>query len=106
LAGFVHIKLLGDLPVGSTKVDEARTAAGYLGKYVSKDFASERPRSLKRYDVAEGFSPRVRRITGRSADEVVDLACEAMGGLMPTWLWSSREVEDWKGAPAISVRWS
>lgn len=28
--GFVHIKLLGDLPVGSTTLDEARQAARYL----------------------------------------------------------------------------
>ena len=34
--GFVHIKLLGDLPVGSGAVEEARRAAGYLSKYVSK----------------------------------------------------------------------
>ena len=28
--GFVHIKLLGDLPVGSGSLSEARIAAGYL----------------------------------------------------------------------------
>ena len=32
--GFVHIKLLGDLPVGTGTVEEARRAAGYLSKYV------------------------------------------------------------------------
>ncbi len=36
--GFVHIKLLSDLPVGSTSLPEARRAAGYLSKYVSKSF--------------------------------------------------------------------
>lgn len=30
--GFVHIKLLGDLPVGSGSLEEARKAAGYLSK--------------------------------------------------------------------------
>lgn len=34
--GFVHIKLLGDLPVESTSLHEARLAARYLSKYVSK----------------------------------------------------------------------
>ena len=34
--GHVHIKLLGDLPVGSGTVGEARLAARYLGKYVGK----------------------------------------------------------------------
>ncbi len=104
-AGFVHIKLLGDLPVGSGSVAEARKAAGYLGKYVTKSFDQERPRGLKRYDVAEGFGPKFRRLSGRSADEVVDKACSLMGA-EPSWCWSSREVEDWKGAPAIAVRWS
>lgn len=104
-AGFVHIKLLSDLPVGSGRVAEARKAAGYLGKYVTKSFDGARPRGLKRYDVAEGFQPKVTRITGRSAEAVVDRACQVMGA-EPSWLWSSRQVEDWKGAPAISVRWS
>jgi hypothetical protein len=34
--GFVHIKLLGQLPAGSTARDEARVAARYLSKYVRK----------------------------------------------------------------------
>ena len=34
--GFVHIKLLGDLPVGSGALDEARLAARYLSKYVGR----------------------------------------------------------------------
>jgi hypothetical protein len=106
LAGFVHIKLLGDLPVGSGRVGEARKAAGYLGKYVGKSFGDhERTRSLKRYEVAEGFAPKVLHLSGRSADEVTDMACEYMGSA-PSSSWNSREVEDWKGAPAISLRWS
>lgn len=36
--GFVHIKLLGDLPVGSGRLAEARRAALYLAKYAGKDF--------------------------------------------------------------------
>jgi hypothetical protein len=105
-AGFVHIKLLGDLPVGSGRVAEARKAAGYLGKYVGKSFGEhQRSRSLKRYEVAEGFAPQVLHLTGRSADEVTEMACEHMQAV-PSSSWNSREVEDWKGAPAISLRWS
>lgn len=37
--GFVHITLLGDLPVGTGAVGQARKAAGYLSKYVGKAFA-------------------------------------------------------------------
>ena len=39
--GFVHIKLLGDLPVGTGAVGQARKAAGYLSKYVGKAFAED-----------------------------------------------------------------
>jgi hypothetical protein len=36
--GFVHIRLLSDLPAGSSSWEEARRAAGYLSKYVTKTF--------------------------------------------------------------------
>ena len=39
--GFVHIKVIGDLPVGSGTLGEARKAAGYLSKYVAKSFADD-----------------------------------------------------------------
>ena len=105
-ADWVNIKLLGDLSVGSGRVGEARKAAGYLGKYVAKDFDVDNPvPGLHLYDLAQGFQPQVQRISGRSADAVVDAACRVMGS-EPSWCWSSREVEDWKGAPAISVRWT
>lgn len=57
--GFVHIKMLGDLKVGSGPLEEARSAAGYLSKYVSKTFDEPEFRSLglHRYDVAQGFQP-------------------------------------------------
>lgn len=104
-AGFVHIKLLSDLPTGSGRADEARAAAGYLSKYVGKSFTADRISHLKRYDVAEGFQPERRRFRGRSSDEVMSAAEEIMGR-PPTYVWSSNEVEDWPGAPALSVRWS
>jgi hypothetical protein len=56
--GFINIKRLSDLPVGSTSLQEARKAAGYLSKYVTKSFdsdASSRAGRLHRYDVAQGF---------------------------------------------------
>jgi hypothetical protein len=40
--GIVHIKLIGDLPHGSGALEEARAAAGYLAKYVSKSVDDER----------------------------------------------------------------
>ena len=41
--GIVHIKLLGDLPVGSGTLEEARLAARYLGKYAGKAVEGGRP---------------------------------------------------------------
>jgi len=40
--GHVHIKLLGDLPVGSGSLAEARLAARYLSKYASKAVEEKR----------------------------------------------------------------
>ena len=65
--GIVHIKLIGDLPVGSGALEEARIAASYLAKYVSKNIASdERVSALHRYEVAQGFQPEQVRLAGRS----------------------------------------
>lgn len=104
--GFVHIKLLGDLPVGSTNLSEARRAAGYLSKYVSKSFAepSARVLGLHRYDVAQGFLPLPVALSGRSAADVLAQASDALGGV-PSYEWSSSSVEDWQGPPAIWAQW-
>ena len=104
--GFVHIKLLGNLPVGSTNLSEARRAAGYLSKYVAKTFAepSTRVLGLHRYDVAQGFTPRPVALCGISADDVIAQASAAMQG-NPTFRWSSASLESWQGPPAISAQW-
>ena len=104
--GFVHIKLLGDLPVGSTNLSEARRAAGYLSKYVSKSFAEPESRvmGLHRYDVAQGFKPRPMIVTGSSPTDVLAQASEVFGH-SPSTEWSSASVEDWQGPPAIWAQW-
>lgn len=102
--GFVHIKRLSDLPVGSTSWHEARRAAGYLSKYVTKTFDVDLG-GLHRYEVAQGFQPPLRRLVGRSADEVLDEAC-AITGAAPERSWSSAAVEDWKGPPAVWFAWA
>jgi hypothetical protein len=106
--GFVHIKRLSDLPVGSTTWDEARRAAGYLSKYVTKAFEPEgrgRVLGLHRYEVAQGFQPTVLRLSGRSARELREKAEAVMGG-PPARSWSSAEVEDWKAPPAVWFAWN
>ena len=56
--GFVHIKLLDGLPVGSGALGEARLAARYLARYVGRDLDDERRLAgLHRYEVAQGFQP-------------------------------------------------
>lgn len=104
--GFAHIKLLGNLPVGSGSLAEARVAAGYLSKYVAKTFTdpSARVLGLHRYDVAQGFKPRPIALSGRTADEVLAQASTAVGGL-PSFEWSSSSTEDWQGPPSIWAQW-
>jgi hypothetical protein len=60
--------------------DEARLAARYLAEYIGKDFA-DHPKGLHRYDVAEGFQPRVVRVTGRSWHGALDTASGLLGPL-------------------------
>lgn len=104
--GFVHIKLLGDLPVGSGTLSEARRAAGYLSKYVSKTFTDPDARvlGLHRYDVAQGFQPQAISLTGASSAEVIEQASAVLEA-DPSRFWSSREVQDWQGPPAIWAQW-
>ena len=69
----MHIKLLGDLPVGSGTLDEARLAARYLSKYVGKDVDDERRLAgLHRYEVAQGFQPERIACYGGSAEDVIE----------------------------------
>jgi hypothetical protein len=104
--GFVHIKLLGDLPVGSGTLSEARRAAGYLSKYVTKTFTDPDARALglHRYDVAQGFKPEVMSLSGRSAGDVLGQASDLFSSA-PVHQWSSAESEDWQGPPAIWAQW-
>jgi hypothetical protein len=102
--GFVHIKLLGDLPVGSTSLDEARKAAGYLSKYVGKAFDERRVPGLHRYEVGQGFQPATQRLWGRTAEHAIDVASKVMGR-PPVRVWSSTEAEDWQGPPAVWASW-
>jgi hypothetical protein len=72
--GFVHIRLLGDLGAGSSVLREARAAARYLSKYVTKDLSSGG--GLHRYEVAQGFQPAFVRF-GVTVQSVLDQALEA-----------------------------
>lgn len=106
--GFVHIKRLSDLPVGSTTLHEARRAAQYLSKYVTKSFDPDDRHhlaGLHRYEVAQGFQPAVVRFTGASSHDVLMGAVGQMGGELPSQSWSSADAEDWQAPPAVWFAW-
>jgi hypothetical protein len=102
--GLVHIKLLSDLPVGSTSWQESRRAARYVSKYVTKAMDRKEGTGLHRYDVAEGFQPRGRRLRGVSPEDVIGQARQVMGG-QPSYAWSSSETMGWQGPPALWLSW-
>lgn len=101
--GFVHIKLIGDLPVGSGVLEEARLAARYLAKYVSKDPAAGS--GLHRYDLAQGFQPEAVAVWGRTIEEAIDEASRLLGR-SPAYVWESRDQDEWAGPPAVWVSWA
>jgi len=105
--GNIWIRRHTDLPVGSTTLTEARRAARYLSKYVTKSFdadESSRAAALHRYDVAQGFQPPVMRIPARSVEDGLESMCSIMRAA-PSFAWSSREVEDWQAPPAVHFQW-
>jgi hypothetical protein len=102
--GFVHIKLLGDLPTGSGTLGEARLAARYLAKYVGKDLGAGEAAGLHRYEVAQGFQPRAVTLDGTTADECLGWA-ETVMDRPPAYLWRSRDRDGWEGPPAVWASW-
>jgi hypothetical protein len=103
--GFVHIKLLGDLPVGSGTLGEARLASRYLSKYVGKDLGERTAAGLHRYEVAQGFQPRSVALEGVTSDEVLDWAASVMGKA-PERVWRSADEAEWAGPPAVWAAWA
>ena len=102
--GWVHIKLLDQVPIGQGSLGEARRAAIYLGKYLRKGFEEKREFNLRRFDAARGYAPKSEIIVARSAEEVKAEACRRMGGL-PSYEWRSRDQEGWIGPNAMWLTW-
>lgn len=102
--GFVSIKRITSMRHGAPEIEGARIAARYLSKYVAKTFDSPELSGRHRYDLAQGFQPVVTRFTGTRELEVLEAACEVMGG-PPARSWSSSSVEDWRGPPAGWFQW-
>jgi hypothetical protein len=103
--GFVSIKLLGGLPVGSGERKEARVAARYLAGYAGRDLGDERRLAgLHRYEVAQGFQPEKVLVYGVSAADVIERASGLMGAEAER-VWFSSGVEGWHGPPACWAQW-
>ena len=103
--GFVHIKQLNGLPVGSGELGEARLAARYLAGYAGRDLDDERrPAGLHRYEVAQGFQPDKILCYGESAEGAIETASRVMGS-EPERVWLSSSVEGWRGPPACWAQW-
>ncbi len=101
--GHILMKRLDGLPIGSTEVDQARVAARYLAKYVSKTLDGAAS-GLHRYEVAQGFQPRRLRVEGRSVHDVLGQA-EQFFGSRPERVWLSQNEVEWHGPPAVWAQW-
>jgi len=83
-------------------------------KYVAKDLGQGEAAGLHlgrgeaaglhRYEVAQGFQPTARRLSGPTLDEVLARASDLMGA-QPEEVWDSASDEDWSGPHAIWARW-
>jgi hypothetical protein len=99
--GFVFIKLIQGLPVGSGVREEARVAARYLSKYLGKGMSGAGGRN--RYDVAQGFQPRFELIVAPTESQIIGAAFQRMGA--PDYLWRSVNQPGWRGPSAVWLQW-
>jgi hypothetical protein len=102
--GFVHIKLLGDLPYQASTLDQARVAARYLAKYVGKSL-DDHQAGLHRYEVAQRFAPKCEGALGLSPEEVLAWAAHRMG-VIPSYVKPSSEWTAYEGPPAVFASWT
>ncbi|MCW2857584.1 MAG: hypothetical protein JWR52_3199 [Marmoricola sp.] len=105
--GHVFMRQRTGRPSGGSALNEARHAAGYLSKYLSKSLndTSAAIAWQHRYDVAQGFDPKVVRVEGWSRSEAIGLAIQSMGGVVPASTWVSDDAEVWDAPPRVVLRW-
>lgn len=86
---------------------DARAAATYLAKYVSK--GDERPegreRSRRRYVPSLGLSLVAIRIVTSTEHHAEVALIELMGGA-PDYVWRSAGDDEWRGPPCVVAWWS
>ncbi len=104
--GFVHIKLLDGLPVGSGTLAEARLAARYLARYVGRDLEDER--RLRGCTATRSRKASSRPRSSATARRPRKRSSGAPGymGSAPERVWLSSSVEGWRGPPACWAQWN
>lgn len=83
----------------------ARRAAEYVAKYVGKELGQAMGPGQHRYEVGEGFQPEQVRRSVRSEFAGLRWLCERRGGELPVLVWSSDDLEDWRGPPVRVLTW-
>jgi hypothetical protein len=102
--GFVHIKLISNLPVGSGTLGESRRVGFYVAKYLTKASDGDRSLGRHRYEVAQGFQPRKVVLRARTETELLARASEVMGA-HPAYVWRSDNEKEWDAPPACWACW-
>jgi hypothetical protein len=97
--GFVDVRLMRTRR-GGQRGAAARAAAGYVSKYVTKA-AAEWP-GQHAYEVGQGFQPERVRFDGT---DLVRGVLEIMGGEVPSYVWESSTLNDWRGPPVLFLAW-
>jgi hypothetical protein len=89
---------------GSGLRERARRAAGYLSKYLGKDFGQEREQGDHRYRRARGFSARLVRRRRLSRADAEWFAQQMCGGDVVD-VWASDGEGEWGGPPVVILRY-
>jgi len=106
--GFVYAQNLGDGGEDERKV--ASRVATYVAKYVEKSFeevaAAGRRRGDHRYEVGQGFQPVTVEVEDQDDEaDAFRSAIALVGDGMPTYVWSSEAIKEWRGPPVRVLRW-
>jgi hypothetical protein len=96
--GFVDIR---KLRTGKGGREDARAAARYLAKYVTK--ARELEPGAHGYEVRQGHQPEVVRVRAWGLAPLREVLVREWGE--PAYEWSSDSEEQWRGPPAAFLSW-
>jgi hypothetical protein len=102
--GIVDIRARAQVRLGEGAAAEARLAARYLSKYVSKAVQEDRIPGLHRYEVAQDFQPKALRLRWSSEAEAVLSACQRMGSVPGVQLRSDDHAR-WTGPSVVWMAW-